>query len=139
MMDKLTCYRYASIGLLVLNLAILAFFFLYRPMVGGENPPPPSLDMLDMDEAQRDAVHGLATEHQAIMRSANERQKELLNQYFSHLAETDKTAPLKLPAVYLRLEEEKISSTYAHFLQIKRLLRPEQRAQFPTFVHQSLS
>lgn len=138
MMDKLTFYRYTSIGLLILNLAILAFFFLFRPLMGGPPQGPPNTAILEMDAEQHAAFQGLVEDHQEIMRTANDRQKELLSQYFSQLADPTGSPTGTFPEKYCEYEQEKIVGTYEHFLQVKGLLRPEQRAKFPLFIDQSL-
>lgn len=139
MMDKLTFYRYAALGLLALNLAVLAFFFLYRPLVGGgEFGRPPAIGVLEMDEEQHEAFLALAGEHQTMMRSINARQKEMLAGYFGQLSGATIGQTPEVPASYLALEQDKISGTYAHFLEVEGLLRPEQRAAFPGFVEESL-
>lgn len=139
MMDKLTFYRYAALGLLVLNLAILAFFFLYRPMTGGPlGPPRPTHVGLDFDEQQKEAFHGLVETHQAEMQRINRQQKDLLAEYFNTLSENQADSSLVVPQRYTKLEEEKISSTYAHFLEVKAILTPEQQQDFPNFVEQTL-
>lgn len=138
-MDKLTFYRYAALGLLALNLAVLAFFFLYRPLVGGgEFGRPPAIGVLKMDAEQYEAFQDLAGEHQTMMRSINASQKEILASYFGQLSGDTNGQTPEVPASYLALEQDKISGTYAHFLKVEGLLRPEQRATFPGFVEESL-
>lgn len=139
MMDKLKFYRYAATGLLVLNLAILAFFFLYRPMVGGPmGPPQATHGELKFDEEQLKAFHGLVEIHQVEMQRINRQQKELLADYFNTLSESQSDSLVVVPKGYSSLEEEKINGTYEHFLQVKALLRPEQQQDFPAFVDRTL-
>ncbi|MFK8161877.1 MAG: hypothetical protein AB8H12_05380 [Lewinella sp.] len=138
-MDKLNFYRYAALGLLALNLAILAFFFLYRPLVGGpRDRPGPSHHELALDELQQDAFMTLAENHQVIMRRINQEQKDLLAKYFKTLAWSATDSTLMVPQRYTKLEAEKISGTYDHFLEVKALLRPEQQEKFPNFVERTL-
>ena len=138
-MDKLKFYRYAALGLLVLNLAILAFFFLYRPLVGGphQRPRPTHLE-LGFDEAQQDAFFGLVKTHQSMMQRINREQKDLLAEYFNTLAQNEPDSAAMMPQNYTKLEKEKISGTYDHFLEVKALLRPDQQQNFPSFVNRSL-
>lgn len=138
-MDKLKFYRYAALGLLVLNLAILAFFFLYRPLFGGPHqPPPPTHHELGFDEAQQDAFSGLVETHRTMMQRINQEQKDLLAGYFSNLARNEPDSAAIVPKHYTKLEEEKITGTYDHFLEVKALLRPDQQPNFPSFVDRSL-
>lgn len=134
-MDKLNFYRYAATGLLVLNLAILAFFFLYRPLVGG---PGPTHHELKLDPGQDQAFLNLAEAHQAMMQRINQEQKDLLAGYFNTLTRNETDSATMVPQSYTKLEEEKISGTYKHFLEVKALLRPEQQQNFPSFVGRSL-
>lgn len=139
MMDKLKFYRYSALGLLVLNLAIMAFFFLYRPMAGGPmGPPQPTHVELDFDEQQKEAFHDLVETHQAEMQRINRQQKELLAEYFNTLSESQMDSSVMVPQRYTDLEAEKISATYEHFLQVKALLNAEQQQKFPTFVERTL-
>jgi hypothetical protein len=138
MMNKLNFYRYAALGLLVLNLAILAFFFLYRPLVGGPGGQPPSHIELELDEAQNDAFHELAKAHQKMMQRIDQQQKDLLAEYFSSLAEHGADSASMVPPYYTTLEREKISGTYEHFLEVKALLRPDQQPNFAEFVDRAL-
>lgn len=135
-MDKLRVFQIATIGLLLLNVVLLAFIF-FAPRPGGGNPLRAS-ERFGFDEAQNEQFLNLARTHQGKMREANDQQTELLQTYFLQLTTDSAESPGPLPAGVASLEADKINSTYQHFLDIKKMLRPEQQAAFPSFVRDAL-
>ena len=136
-MDKLKVFQIATVGLLLLNIILMAFIFLARPPRGGGKPPR-AAERLGLDEVQNDQFRELAKAHQRQMRTTNDRQTELLQAYFLQLTTDSAATPGPLPAGVATLEQEKINSTYQHFLEIKKILRPEQQAAFPGFIDNML-
>lgn len=135
-MDKLRVFQIATIGLLLLNIVLMAFiFFAPRPSGG---PPLRAEQRFGFDKAQDEQFFNLAQAHQRQMRAANDQQTELLQAYFLQLTTDDADNPGPLPPGVATLEAEKINSTYQHFLDIKKMLRPEQQAAFPSFVNDAL-
>ena len=142
-MKQLQFYKYATWGLLVLNLSMIAFFFLTRP-----EPPlphsaksflPQAIEMLHLDEQQRAAFEQSARAHNQEMNSINEQQQELLLPYFQSLADSSKSIDTeKLVSQIQRLEGDKVESTYRHFQSVKSILRPEQQAFFEAFMNHAL-
>ncbi len=138
-MNPLKIYRWATWGLLGLNVTVLAFFLLFPSPGPGSRPPRAIHEMLNFDEAQQAIFLRLVEEHQGKMRAQNVRQNELLQQYFAPLTAgypTDSLPPV--PAEIATIEQEKIAATYQHFLEVERLLRPEQKGALPAFVEGAL-
>jgi len=131
-MEKLKVYQLATVGLLLLNLGLLAFVFL-APRRGGPSPHH-AKEMLHLDAAQNEIFLALARAHQTEMRGLNERQRRELQRYFDQLKTADATTPPPIPTELGKVEGEKISSTYRHFLDVREMLRPEQETHFPGFV-----
>ena len=136
-MKKLKVYQIATVGLLLLNVILLAFI-IFAPRPGGNGPPLRVMDHFGFDAAQDEQFLSLADAHRAQMRAANDQQAELLQQYFLQLISDDAANPGPLPPGIGQVEREKINSTYEHFLDIKKMLRPEQQAAFPDFVEAAL-
>lgn len=137
MMNKLKVYQIATVGLLLLNVILLAFI-IFAPRPGGNGRPVRVMDHFGFDAAQDEKFQDLAETHKEQMRTANDQQAELLQQYFLQLTSDDAANPGPLPPGIGTLEQEKINSTYEHFLDIKKMLRPEQQAAFPSFVEAAL-
>jgi Spy/CpxP family protein refolding chaperone len=135
-MEKLKVYQITAGVLLLLNLVLLAFIFV--PGLGRNGGPGNAIKALDMTGEQHDKFLTLAQAHSDGMREFNRDQRELLRQYFAPLATDAGKNPGPLPEGILRLEEEKIASTYQHLLEVKGILTPEQKEKFPNFVDQSL-
>lgn len=137
MMSKLKVYQIATAGLLLLNVILLAFI-IFAPKPDGNGPPLRVMDHFGFDTAQDEQFLALADAHKAQIKAANDQQAELLQQYFLQLTSDEATNPGPLPPGIGTLEREKINSTYEHFLDIKKMLRPEQQAAFPSFVEAAL-
>ncbi len=145
-MKKSQFYKYSAIGLLVLNLAMIAFFLLGRP----PGPPPPhqnnnkgfiqkAIQILDLDEQQSSAFFEFTKKHKNQMETIHLKQRELLKPYFSSLIDTtkDKNSESILKEVQ-QLERSKIEKTYQHFEEVKSILRKEQKPYFEDFVNQAV-
>jgi len=136
-MEKLTVYKLAALLLLVLNLGLLAFLF-FGPHTS-QGAGAPALKVLQFDDQQHEAFKALAQVHRAEMRDLTDRQRALLREHFRQLSTDQAETPLPLPPDFAELEQEKIGSTYHHFIDVKKILRPEQREHFPQFVEQAVS
>lgn len=139
-MKQLQFYKYSAAGLLVLNLAMVAFFFLTAPPhQGGRADGQRAVDILKLDRQQDESFMPLAREHMQLMDDFNDQQRSLLKPYFNSLVEQNDTynSDSLLHQVQL-IERKKIESTYQHFQDVKALLRPEQEARFAAFVDHAL-
>lgn len=135
-MDKLKFYQITALGMLLLNLVLLGFIVLAGPPQ--QDRPGRALESLQLDDAQHDRFRQLAEAHQQQMRQTNEEQRRLLNTYFEGLINPDAVQKVKLPEEVLRLEEQKITGTYRHLLEVKGILRPEQVKGYPDFVRSAM-
>ena len=132
-MTPLKVYQLTALGLLVLNLVLLAVIVLAPPRPAN-NAPQRAIDTIGLDAEQHDRFITYAQAHQAEMRDYNARQNKLLEAYFRQLTTPSAANPGPPPAAIQDIEQQKIVSTYQHFLEVKALLRPEQEEQFPAFV-----
>ncbi len=87
-MDQLRFYKYATWGLLLLNVGVLAFFLLTMP-----KPPPAStkaflseaIEILRLDAEQEATFRQMARAHNEKMKSLAEEQQRMLFPYFESL------------------------------------------------------
>lgn len=133
-------YKYAAWGLLILNLSMIAFFFLTAP------PRPNDLkgkkgavQMMQLDEQQEKSFSSLAHQHMQQMSEFNRQQRSLLQPYFNSIIDTKITIQSdSLLKQVQALEQKKIESTYLHFQEVKAILKPEQYPDFEKFVEQAI-
>lgn len=142
-MKKSQFYKIAAIGLLVLNISMIAFFLLtrhHRPHLRrGERFREKAVEILKFDESQTNRFEEMAEEHHQKIMELKVRQNELLKPYLLGISEEGSSAdPDAVPPEFLALEKSKVSLTYAHFLEVKSLLNADQKAYFPEFIKEAL-
>jgi hypothetical protein len=136
-MSQLKIYRSISVLLLILNLAMLIFFFRTKgPHSRHRGPQMNHIhEILDLDSEQSDRFKSLVTEHKEAMLSISKNQRNLINQYFSPLKSPDsKKENSQILIDYNSAEERKLETTYAHFQAIKALLNADQVINFNKFM-----
>lgn len=139
-MDKFTFYRNATFGLLAINLVLLALHIL--PFISGPPNGPGdrmmrAVDQLELDEEQQERFNTSVEVHKARMTRINHEQREILQKYFSGLTTDETNTSPKLPPKYLAINEEKVTTTYQHFLDVKNILRPEQQQLYQNWVNET--
>lgn len=139
-MDKFTFYRNATFGLLAINLVLLALHIV--PFISGPSNGPGdrmmrAVDQLELNEEQHERFNTSVEVHKARMKRINREQREILQKYFSGLTSDETNINPKLPQKYLALNEEKVTTTYQHFLDVKNILRPEQLQLYQNWVNET--
>ena len=139
-MKQVQFYKYATWGLLGLNLSLIAFFFLTAPPHHGKKfGKLRANDILKMDEQQNESFLEFAQLHMNQMDELNIHQQNLLKPYFNRLIDTDKMiGPDSILNQVQLLERRKIESTYQHFQDVKAILNPEQYVNFEKFIDHAL-
>ncbi|KAA3641623.1 MAG: hypothetical protein DWQ02_00200 [Bacteroidetes bacterium] len=147
MMKQLQLFKYATIGLLLLNIGVILFFFLTQPKPPGPMPGKPGnhamdhrvVNLLNLNDEQVAVFRDLARAHSQEMRKINEAQRQALEPYFANLVHTDPevSADEQLENI-LQLERRKIEVTYQHFEEVKAILEPSQLSHYDRFVDESL-
>lgn len=136
-MKQIQFYKYAIAGLVLLNLALIGFFILSKPL-----PPQPlhgdfgiqAPRILHLNAEQRKAFRFSADSHHRKMQALSLRQKELLAHYFQQIVDSSQTDNALLLQKAEQLEREKIEITYQHFEEVKSILKPEQLPYFKEFM-----
>lgn len=136
MMKTLNFYKYAALGLLLLNIGLLAFFFMNKPKGG----PPKHIrkqvkEILNLNPQQKAAFEGLVEDHKAAMLDIQNAQEQQFQAYFYTLRNSVGAAPAVEHLDSLQhLERKKIETTYEHFVEVRALLDDKQKADYPKFV-----
>ena len=139
MMNQNKMYKYATWTLLLLNIAVLAFFIITKPK------PPHHLHskdfksevgkILDLSDEQVVSFEAMAKAHNQKMKSINEKQQKLLLPYFKNIADTSKNIDEEEALIqFQKLEREKMEVTHHHLEEVKSLLNETQLPQFKEFV-----
>lgn len=134
-MKQLQFYKYAATGLLFLNIAMLAFFFLTKPPnhPRGKRFKGGAIEILNLDKTQDKVFFELVKNHKQKMKVFNQKQKELLKPYFDSLIDST-GQPQNVIEKVEQLERQKIESIYQHFQDIKSILKKEQLSGFEEFM-----
>lgn len=138
-MTLFTLYKYATWGLLFLNIAIITFFLLTKPKPGhhpsSNNFQQEVIEILNLNDEQISTFKKLATEHHQKLTTINERQQKLLPPYFESLSELSKGIDEEaILQQFQQLEREKIEVTRQHFQEIKSMLNESQLIDFEELI-----
>ncbi|CAN5618400.1 hypothetical protein BH11BAC3_BH11BAC3_01570 [soil metagenome] len=141
-MSKIKLLSIAVIGLLLINIAIVAFLMFKKPPPSlGERPPmgqqgrPPGQDAgpkkiiiekLHFDKEQAAQYERLIEQHQAIIKSLNDSIKDAKNELYSSLTNENFTGKDSLIAKLGLLQRRVELTHYEHFAAIKKLCKPDQ-------------
>lgn len=136
-MKKETLLTVAVIALLLLNFGTLGFLLFRRPPHGQGGRPGEGLDrhiveVLQLDEAQKQQFAKLKTEHHSRMLLSDAAYREALGNYFDLLKKdtVDQRIQDSLQANMTRIQNERATVTYQHFADLKAMCRPEQKQHF---------
>lgn len=141
MMKNLRFYIYATWGLLILNLTMVAFFFLTAPppSQGTHKRGEKAVDILKLDKQQDESFILLATQHMQQMDDFNDEQRNLLKPYFNTLIDQSKSVDSDIILNQIQsLERKKIESTYQHFQEVKTILNPSQHLDYEYFIEHAI-
>lgn len=141
-MNQVKFYKYVIWSLVGLNIAVLAFFVLFRPQTRHHNPQrnfrSEVVEMLHLNNKQTSQLHDAAENHSHKMREISDRQFHLLSPYFaSLLSSAENNDKESLLNEYQQLEKEKIKATYQHFQEIKDFLNSDQMPYFEEFMRKT--
>lgn len=133
-MTQFKFYKYATYGLVALNLSMLAFFIFNRGHVSHR-----AIDSLKLDEAQHVLFLQSVRKHQQTIEPINEQQQQLLETYFKTLINSNQQINEAQLEQVSKLERLKIEATYLHFKEVKSILREDQYDNFESFMNRLLT
>lgn len=138
-MRRIAIHPAYILALVLLNLGLLAWMA-FAPRQERFGGPPPAHEVLDFDDAQFEQFHALVREHEQAMRAKNEEQKTQLKAFFGPLTGAGTEARKEQAAqTVLELERDKLGMIYAHFEEVRSLLRPDQQERFGEFLDEVLN
>ncbi len=140
-MKQLQFYKYATWGLLILNLSMVVFFFLTAPPrpKGSEIGRGKASEVLKLDTQQGVSFLQLAQAHMKQMDDFNNQQRDILQPYFKSLIKQNNSIdPESLLDQVQLMERRKIESVYQHFQDVKSILRPDQYEYFDGFIEHAI-
>lgn len=134
-MEQVKFYKYTTFVLVILNLSMVAFFFLMKPK-GQHHNGRNVVEILKLEKTQNDTFLQYADAHKALMKEFDEQQKALLKTYFQTLTDTtDLAITDSLLTEVQKVEREKIESTYEHLEDVRSILNEEQQPYFQEFMN----
>lgn len=141
-MSKIKLLSIAVIGLLAINIAVVAFLLLKQPPhprdghqgLGKEGMPPMEhtgpkniiIDKLHFDKEQAAQYESLIEQHQIIMKSLNDSIKNAKNDLYLSLTSENAASKDSLIAKLGLLQRQVELTHYDHFADIKKLCKPDQ-------------
>ena len=136
-MSKLKWLSTAAIGLLLINLCLVLFLFLGKPPHAQEGrrpyeqgPKNKIIDMLRFDKDQVEKYENLIKQHRTSVRLLEEGIREVKSKLYLTLNEKGSGAKDSLVNQLGDLQMQIENVHYNHFLEIKRLCKPNQQAYF---------
>lgn len=142
-MSESKFYKYATFGLILINLVILSVFFVgLKPLSHGgpnrhlgKNPH----DLLQLSESQKSEFYILAEAHIEKVKDIDREQKRALEKYFKQLTLQSQANEDSILTEVNKLESQKIRSTYEHLEEVKALLKDDQSIHFEKFIQHVLA
>lgn len=142
-MSKLKLLTFAIIGLLTINLGMVAFFMLSKPpkyperlpSMQREGPRNLIISRLHLDTEQIVQYEKLISEHQSLIRSMDDSIRMAKNNLYQALNESD-TANKNTLLDRLGYFQKQIETIhYNHFAAIKKLCRHDQMTDYEALTH----
>ncbi len=144
-MSKIKLLTLAVVGLLVMNLCIVGFLFFRNPPHLQGGPPPfeeggPKrriIEMLHFDEGQVREYEKLIDQHMVSIKELNEQIRDTKSNLYQtlHAEKGDSNKKDSLFNQLGALQKEIETIHYAHFMEIKKLCKPDQSEYFNTLIN----
>lgn len=135
-MSKLKLLTIAVIGLLLINLGIIAWLFLQKPPAhegrpsGGEGPKLIIIERLHFDETQVAAYETLIKAHQSAIHHTEDSIRITKNQLYATLTIEGHAGKDSLITKLSDLQQQIEEIHYNHFTDIRKLCKPDQLGDF---------
>jgi periplasmic protein CpxP/Spy len=138
-MSKLKLLSIAVIGLLVVNLFIVGFLLLNKPPLperaapfAKEAPRKKIIELLHFDEEQVKQYEELIRQHRESIKSLRDNLRETKSNLYQSLKEGNGANKDSLINELGMLQEKIETVHYNHFMEIKKLCKPDQLGYFNT-------
>ena len=133
-MSKIKLLTIAVIGLMIVNLGMVAFLLLRKPPHPMEGRPPMEqdgpkkiiIDKLHFDKEQAAQYEELINQHQVAIKALNDSIKDAKNELYSSLTNENFSGKDSLIAKLGLLQKQVELTHYDHFAAIKKLCKPDQ-------------
>ena len=143
-MSKIKLLSIAVLGLLIINIGILLFLFLRKPVhPPGDRPIQGKgatkniiIELLNFDKEQVVQYEKLINLHQQSVKELDGQIRETKNQLYSTLASDAVISKDSLENKLGELQKQIEVVHYNHFSEIKRLCKPEQIEKFNSLSHE---
>ncbi len=137
-MSQIKFFKTLTIVLVLLNITVIAFFFLRHHGPRHHHFPPhhgrPLFEIierkLNLNGKQRQQFKIMRESHHEQMMALDRKRDELLKKYFESIG-NGQTSGNNLIGEIINIEKERIDITYKHFEDIKALCKEEQLKDFP--------
>ncbi|MEQ1746310.1 MAG: hypothetical protein ABMA02_12855 [Saprospiraceae bacterium] len=139
MLTKTNFWRISVLTLLLLNIALVAYFSLRQerhPQRRGDEIKNFIVERLHFDAAQTAAYEGLIERHRASIRAKEQDVRAAKQRLYSSLQGSDFSEKDTLIQQIGRLQTGIEQVHFDHFLEVKNLCRPEQVADFRSVADQ---
>ncbi len=137
-MNKTKLLTIAVVGLLILNLGMMALFLFngkppqHQGGPEGEGPKKIIIERLNFDEGQQKQYEGIITEHRSKTKELNKRSRDLHDELYSLLKNNtiDKTISDSLIKTITENQKAKEDLNFDHFQKIKAICKSDQLERF---------
>ncbi|MFT4856586.1 MAG: protein CpxP [Algoriphagus sp.] len=126
-----TFLKIAVLIMVLINVVLIGFM-----IVGPKMPPRGKQDdlkeiiseKLNLNEEQRASYFQLAKSHNEAMSQVNQKQKPMIREYFNYLKLEAKDPAMQDSLLELinQLDQDKLTLTYSHFEELKKICDPDQ-------------
>lgn len=131
----------AVIGLVLINLSLVVFLALRKPMPppgrrpGGGGPENLIIERLALTPAQTARYEQLIEQHQADIGRLNDEISQTKNKLYETLSGDDQAKELFFISRLGALQRQVETTHYNHFLALKKLCTPDQQDNFRALTH----
>jgi hypothetical protein len=133
---KTNTFLKMAVLIMVLINVVLIGFMVARPKMPPRGKPVDLKNIisekLNLDEEQQETYFELAKNHGELMAEIEQKQKPLIRDYFSSLKLEVQNSEMQdsLLIQINQLDRDKLTDTYSHFLELKKVCNPEQLLVF---------
>jgi periplasmic protein CpxP/Spy len=142
-METTRFYKWLIVVLVLINVVILSFFTLkgrhegHGPRGGGEVGEFIS-EELHFSDSQKKQFEDMKHQHHEAMMSLQEKNKELHDEFFEHLATPQDSSVNALSDSIASLQKQMDMVTFNHFKDVRALCTPEQQTRFDQIIDEAL-